>query len=91
MHAFPISLSPRPYRGKDAKRLAKHLADLDAANRIAQFVNQWCRECAGPYVIATSLQIQHATGLDLRVITEILSYNAGGHNGITVEIKRAAD
>lgn len=85
-HTYPIDLNAPQCRGQDSVKRHENRVLINAADQISAFINQSCRDLGLRTYIATSLAIQHGTGLDIGVITRILSYNKAGHNGITVTV-----
>jgi hypothetical protein len=78
----PVRVTPKPYRGRDPRKLANYRAQLQAAERLEQYLAE--QYIVGKPRSLTYHNIALETGVDFDTVKELLFRARGGNNGITI-------
>ncbi len=78
----PIRVYPKPYRGRDPKKLEKHRKEFEAARILEQHLNS--RRVPNRPTTFTYHELADETGIDYETVHDLLHRLRGGSNGITI-------
>ena len=78
----PIRVNPRPYRGRDRKRIERHQAAVEAAPLVEDYLNK--KRVPGRLQSLAYADIASDLHLTEEVVCDLLLPVGGGHTGITI-------
>ncbi len=76
---------PKPYRGKDAKKLKHYKNIQEAATKIEQYINERIKSCNQDYLVILNNEISDKMKIPLDIVQETLCKNTGD-SGVTLQI-----
>ena len=81
----PFSCDPKPYKGKDVKKLQRYHAVQEAATEIENYINERIESCTDKYLPLQNYEISDKLGIPLDLVQEALHRNTND-SGVILEI-----
>ena len=82
MQGQPIRVHVTPYRGRDPRKRARLVSDIEAAQRLETYLNG--KRVEGEPVSLMYYEIARELGMDIVSVERLLFPVGGGDNGITI-------
>lgn len=85
MAKYPVNIHVKPYSGSDPRKKNEYIEKLKTAKVIEDYLNRNAKSSESSRPEFNYFIIANALRLSVKTVRDILSYNDGGFNGITIE------
>ncbi len=85
MAKYPVNIVVKPYGGSDSRKKADYIKKLEIAKVIGEYLNHEAEISESSRPQFNYSIIANVLRLSIKTVSDILSYNDGGTNGITIE------